>query len=515
MGDVNLNGPTLDGPTLDRPALDGPSFARPSYEDWAARASEALRGEPASSLRVELAGGVTTEPLYVRPTGAPVEHPLAGVAPFVRGGTAASNRRGPEVRQRYWLGEPDVAGRIAADLARGLDAPVLTGDAAAHLDVLAEIARSTLGCDLARSRPASPLASGVGASHPAMLHLAPGASVDDVAALLSVAGDADVAADAVTASAGLDVPATAAARFVADQLKRWPNVRFASVACAHLGFAGAAATTELAGALAGGVSWLRALNAAGVEPARAAACVEFTVAADAHYFVNVAKLRALRWCWSNVLAACGTPEAAGLARIASTTNLSTFAAATDVELNLLRATSGAFAAAVGGADAITVEPADGAQLAGGWASSFDGTDFELGSQLARNVALVLAHEVGAHLVIDPAGGSWYAEDLTRQLAERSWQTFAAVEAGEADIDELVAADREAAAARIAAGDATMVGVNSFTFDDELRPAGEPRDPVWGTRWHEDGWFDLRAVAGVERERLAAAGVVPAGAGAST
>lgn len=509
--------------SLDQPNSHGQSFHRPSYDDWADEATKVLRGGSLDSLRKQRVG-VSTEPLYVRDADAQPEHPLPGIAPFVRGSTAASNRRGPQLRQRYWLADAGVAQQVARDLANGLDAPVLAGEVAAHVDVLAELCRMTLGGEVQLSRPTPPLASGLDAAHTSTLHLAPGASVDDVSALLGAAADAGIDAETLTASAGLEAPATdvatvsggadarqlihqhaSAARFVADQLEQWPNVRFASVACAHLGFAGASATTELAGALASGVSWLRALEAVGVEPARAAAHLEFTVAADADYFVNVAKLRALRWCWSSVLTACGAAQAAGSTRIASTTNLSMLAAATDVELNLLRATSGAFAAILGGADAITVEPADGAQLAGGWESSLDGTAQQMGAQLARNIGLVLAHEVGAHHVVDPAGGSWYVEDLTSQLAQRAWQTFGAVEAGRVDLGQQVAADHEAAAASVASGDATVVGVNSFTLDDELRAPGDERDPVWGTRWHEDGWLDLRAVASVERERLATAG----------
>ena len=112
----------------------------------------------------------------------------------------------------------------------------------------------------------------------------------------------------------------------------------------------------------------------------------------------------------------------------------------DPAVNMLRATVACFAAGVGGADAITVAPYD--ELAG------DATA-PLGRRLARNTQSVLAMEAHLTRVVDPAGGSWYVERRTDQLADAAWDCFQEVQraggvrvaAGLAAIDAAIAATR--------------------------------------------------------------------------
>jgi len=180
--------------------------------------------------------------------------------------------------------------------------------------------------------------------------------------------------------------------------------------------AGATAVQELAFALATGVEYLRRLEAAGIEPAASAARLTFRFAIDRDLFAEIAKLRAARALWSRVLAACGL-DAPSPMRIHAVTSARTLARR-DPWTNMLRVTTQVFAAICGGADTITAAPFDAAL----------GEPGELGRRLARNTQTILAEEGHVGEVVDPAGGSWYVEELTERMARLAWDEFRSLEA---------------------------------------------------------------------------------------
>jgi methylmalonyl-CoA mutase len=160
----------------------------------------------------------------------------------------------------------------------------------------------------------------------------------------------------------------------------------------------------------------------------------------------------------------------------------------DPWVNMLRTTVACFAAAVGGADAITVLPFDAAV----------GRPDEFGRRIARNTQTVLHDESSLGRVVDAAGGSWYVENRTAQLAEKAWDAFTAIErAGGAaaaladgSLQQRVVATREARAADVAHRRAPVTGVSAFALPDEApltrEPAApEPSDgPLPPVRWAE-------------------------------
>jgi methylmalonyl-CoA mutase len=173
--------------------------------------------------------------------------------------------------------------------------------------------------------------------------------------------------------------------------------------------AGAHAVQELGYALAMGVEKLAALTAQ--QPAeQAAPQVKFVFAVGPHFFVEIAKLRAARLLWAQAAAAFGasTPQGQRM-RLAVRTprrNKSVF----DRYTNLLRVTTEAFSAVVGGCDQLTVEP------------------FGFDEHLAQNVQRLLQEESHLDAVADPAGGSYYVEALTDAVARAAWKLFQDVEA---------------------------------------------------------------------------------------
>jgi methylmalonyl-CoA mutase len=255
--------------------------------------------------------------------------------------------------------------------------------------------------------------------------------------------------------------------------------------------AGGTDATELGCALAAGVEYLRALAEASVPMAGAFGQLEFRYAATADQFATIAKLRAARRTWSRVAEQCGVSgEAAGQRQHA----VSSWPMTTrrDPWNNILRGTLACFAAGAGGADAITVRPFDAAL----------GRPDVLALRIARNTHAVLAEESYVARVIDPAGGSWYVENLTEALAQRAWAWFqeiersgglsAAIRSGM--VADRIAASRDARRASLAHRREAVTGVSEFPMTGETllrRPAaagppqagGLPR--IRWAQWHEE------------------------------
>jgi methylmalonyl-CoA mutase len=183
---------------------------------------------------------------------------------------------------------------------------------------------------------------------------------------------------------------------------------------------GASASWELAGSVAAAVGYLRLLGDGGVTVPDALRQVSFRFAADDDQFMTIAKLRAARQLWARVAEVVGEPDA-GAATVHVVTSLPMMAQR-DPWVNMLRTTLAAFSAGVEGADTVLVHPFD-VTIPGG----FPGTAPSFARRIARNTQLLLLEESHIGRVLDPAGGSWFVEDLTEQLAEQAWKHFGDIE----------------------------------------------------------------------------------------
>jgi methylmalonyl-CoA mutase len=195
----------------------------------------------------------------------------------------------------------------------------------------------------------------------------------------------------------------------------WPGLRAITVDATVYHEAGGSDAEELGCAVAAGVAYLRALTDAGLPVRAALAQLEFRFAATADQFATIAKLRAARRVWARVAEMCGAADAGAQRQHAVTS--AAMMTARDPWVNLLRTTLATFAAGVGGADAVTVLP----------------FDFRLGRsdafarRLARNTQILLVEEAHVARVLDPAGGSWYVERYTEDLAHAAWEWFTGIE----------------------------------------------------------------------------------------
>lgn len=208
-----------------------------------------------------------------------------------------------------------------------------------------------------------------------------------------------------------------AAELVADAAQRMPQLQILDIQGHPYHNAGGHSVQEMAAVLAAGVTCLKELARRGVDPATTASRMRLSVSVGGHYFMEVAKLRALRLLWSRVLEAFGVPDGQRTLHLHARTGLwnkTLF----DPYVNMLRTTTEAFSAVVGGCDSLHVSP-------------FDEVIREsdtFARRIARNTHAILAEECGLKQVVDPAGGSWAVETLTDDLAGAAWKAFQDLEA---------------------------------------------------------------------------------------
>jgi methylmalonyl-CoA mutase len=287
-------------------------------------------------------------------------------------------------------------------------------------------------------------------------------------------GNLGLDALALAARTGEKVDLSPHAVWVQAAMAELPGVRALTVDVLPYDDAGAGDVDQLAFAIATGVAYLRDLEAAGVSAADAFGQLEFRVSANADEFLTIARLRALRRLWARVGEVSGVPEDARGAIQHAVTSWRMITR-DDPYVNLLRGTIATFAAAVGGAESITCLPFDTAV----------GLPDDFSRRMARNTQLVAAEESNIGRVSDAAGGSWYVESLTDQLATHAWAAFQEIEAAGgmvAALESGLVAERIAATVaertkRLATRKQPITGVSMFPMKDEQPVTAKPRPAV--------------------------------------
>jgi len=437
------------------------AFPSPTLEQWRAAAEASLGGRTVDSLATATCEGVTYRPLYTAADAPVAPPPPPGTAPFTRGAAApVTEAAGWEIRQDLLHPDP-AAVRIAAreELAGGAGGLILRLDPTGERGVIAPTAAALGECLADVDLRATPVAVEAG---PFFANLAD--AMDEVwsrrgMGLAEARGS--FLADPLTpllVKGRLPAPlATLLAELGALGVRcrdAGGGVTAAKVSTCPVHNAGAGADQELGVALAAGLTYLRALTDAGLTLSEAAAQLQFCFSTGGTFFLDLAKLRAARRLWSRLIEASGgTPEDGAMVLHARTSVR--MLTVRDPWVNMLRATAGAFAAACGGADIVTVTPFD----------HLLGPSDAFARRIARNVPIILQQESRLDWVADPAGGSWFLETLTEELAAGGWAFFQAIE-GEGGL---------AAAAR----SGWLRDRVDETWRERLRRLATRRDPVTG------------------------------------
>jgi methylmalonyl-CoA mutase len=229
---------------------------------------------------------------------------------------------------------------------------------------------------------------------------------------------------------------------------------------------GASDVQELAHVLANAVRLLRVLADAGIPVTETAALVEFRLAVTDEQFPSIAKLRAARRLWARVLELSGGEGTMRQHAVTSRPMMTRY----DPYVNMLRTTVAAFAAGVGGAEAVTVLPFD----------SPLGRPEAFGRRIARNTSHLLIDESHLATVADPAGGAYAVEKLTDDVAVAAWELFGRLEDG-ADLDAEIAATVERREREVARRKRPLTGLSEFPNLAETLPEREPDGAYDGVR----------------------------------
>ena len=202
-----------------------------------------------------------------------------------------------------------------------------------------------------------------------------------------------------------------------EMVAEFPQITVVGVYSYAFNDAGSTITQELAYGMNMGSEYLNLLTEAGVKIDEAAKRIKFTVSISGNYFMEIAKFRAERLLWANIVKAYGAKKEESckikVHAVTSAWNQTVY----DPYVNMLRDTTEAMSGAVGGVDSMEVLPFDHAYKKPG----------EFSNRIARNVQSLLLDESHFNKVVDPAAGSYYIEELTDAVAKTSWDLFNSIE----------------------------------------------------------------------------------------
>lgn len=429
-------------------STSAPTFPQPDPATWRDLAQKALKDRPLESLVHLDADGLAVRPLYAAATGV----------------TAVFAPRPSHADGRAW----DLRVLVEADDPAEMNAQALQALQGGAASLILS------GAPLGDSEPLARALDGV-ALELAPVGLDAGLKGPEAADALAVAAKGSprarlmfhmdpISAFAATGAAPRPMEAhlTLAANTAARHAGAYPEATFflASGRVAHE--AGGSIAQELAFAVASAAELVRAGLDAGLSVPSALKGTVVSVAVDQAYFDSLAKIRALRLMWRTLSMAFGEETPARIEARSARRMLS----ARDPWPNLLRLTAAGFAGAVGGADAMVLDPFT---RAAGLPDAF-------ALRQARNTQLILMEEAHLGRFDDPAAGSWYLDHRTRELAEAAWAEFQWIESEGGLVQALragliqprIGRVREQAERALADGAAHLVGVTRFV-DPEPRP----------------------------------------------
>ncbi|MEP1143847.1 MAG: methylmalonyl-CoA mutase family protein [Henriciella sp.] len=460
-------------------------FDEASEADWLAGVEKALKGGGIERITRQTRDGLPIKPLYretdfesgTDPRGVP------GSAPYLRGALSEPDPYLPwDIRQTFAHPDPETTNKeIMRDLERGVTSVHLaiecsgkSGCIITNLDQLTTALKGVRG-DLA-TISLGHRGAGSGASAAALLALWAKDQEDPEAQKLAFnISPIRQLMHTGKISGGIDAAMAKAAALVKVLSETFPASTSLDVSAQHAHEAGGSEAQELGIIMASAVDTMRRLDAAGLAPDKASGQMLFKIAIDANYGISIAKLRAARRLWARVQDALDlSPKPMQLHAVSSARMLTHY----DAWVNILRGSAACFAAATGGADAITVRAFN---------EAFSVPE-ELGRRIARNTQIMAMEESGLGRVADPSGGAWFSETLAEELAEAAWAEFQQIESEGGLVESLIAGrvqariaeKREALLKDVARRKVPITGVSEFPLLEEISaPAADVQSPPPG------------------------------------
>ena len=455
-----------------------------NQETWRALAEKELRGKSIEELHWQTPEGIAIKPLYTADDLAAMQHldTLPGFAPFLRGPRATMYANRPwTIRQYAGFSTAEESNRFYRDnLAAGQKGLSVAFDLATHRGydsdhprVAGDVGKAGVAIDSVEDMKI--LFDGIPLDRMSVSMTMNGAVLPVLAGYVVAAEEQGVAPAVLSGTIQNDIlkefmvrntyiyPPKESMRIVADIIghtaRHMPKFNSISISGYHMQEAGADLVQELAFTLADGVEYVRAALAKGIDIDSFAPRLSFFFCIGMNFFMEVAKLRAARILWAELMAQFQPQKTAS-------SMLRTHCQTSGVSLqeqdpynNVIRTTIEALAAVLGGTQSLHTNAFDEAIALP--------TPFS--ARIARNTQIIIAEESGITRTVDPLGGSYYLESLTRSMAAEAKKLIDEVEAlggmTKAVAEGLPKQRIEAAAARrqarIERGEEVIVGVNKY------------------------------------------------------
>ena len=466
------------------------TFAEKSLADWARLAEQELRGRDAEALTWRTPEGIDVKALYTEADLDGLAHlgSLPGLPPYTRGPRASMYAGRPWTLRQYAgfstaeasnafyrrnLEAGQTGLSVAFDLAthRGYDSD--------HPRVVGDVGKAGVAIDSVEDMKI--LFDGIPLERMSVSMTMSGAVLPVLAMYIVAAEEQGVKPGELTGTLQNDIlkefmvrntyiyPPKPSMRIVADIIgytaRHMPRFNPISISGYHMQEAGATCVQELAFTLADGLEYVRAARAGGLDVDAFAPRLSFFFAIGMNFFMEIAKLRAARLLWAELMQAHfapGDPRSLMLRTHCQTSGVSL--TGQDPYNNIVRTAVEAMAAVLGGTQSLHTNSFDEALA----------LPSEFAARIARNTQLVLREEAGLTRVIDPLAGSYYVESLTAALAAHARALIDEVEAlggmtQAVDSGMPKLRIEEAAArrqARIDRGEEVVVGVNAFQPERE-------------------------------------------------
>ncbi len=423
----------------DQRLLD--DFSPHSYEEWKQAAEDLLKGKPFDKLLIAPTHeGFDIQPIYMQQDVADLPHMrgMPGLGNHVRGGKASGYLRDSwEISQEYTSPVPeDLRNWIVRELCLGVTEANILCDAPTRKGVDADSKEATdvgvCGVSLSSLRDLEKIFDGVYLEMVPLYFQSGMSGLPVLAGLVSLMEKRELGLEYLKGCVEIDplgyghehgaLPTSleaaydemaAATRFAVEKL---PNMQTLHVSTQPYHKAGASSSQEMAFALATMVDYVRAMQKRGVEAVDALSKVRLSLAIGPNFYLEIAKFRALRMLCAKVAEAFGASETQRSVHLHARTgqfNKSRL----DAHTNMLRTTTEAFSAVIGGVDSLHVA----------WFDEVVREPDEFSRRIARNIQTILKEECDMTRVVDVAGGSWAIETFTHQMAEQAWKLFQEIE----------------------------------------------------------------------------------------
>src|SRR5215472_12910642 len=427
---------------------DDGAFPARTLDEWAQLAWSELKGKPLDSLDWITPEGIRVKPLYtetdleaIAAAGFPFRDSVPGFPPYLRGPRATMYANRPwTVRQYSGFSTAEESNRFyRANLQAGQMGLSIAFDLATHRGydsdhprVVGDVGKAGVAIDSVEDMKI--LFDGIPLDRMSVSMTMNGAVLPVLAGYIVAAEEQGVPQDKLTGTIQNDIlkefmvrntyiyPPGPSMRIVADIIdytaRHMPKFNSISISGYHMQEAGATAVQELAFTLADGLEYVRAALSCGLNIDDFAPRLSFFFGIGMNFFMEIAKLRAARVLWAQLMQQFVPKNPASLALRAHCQTSGVSLTEQDPHNNIIRTTLEALAAVLGGTQSLHTNSFDEALALPTPASA----------RVARNTQLILAEETGIPHVVDPLGGSYYVESLTHSIAEAAMRLIDEVEA---------------------------------------------------------------------------------------